>query len=138
MKFEQWKHFYRARLFLLLKQDAKAIDGFKMALAANPEFGLAASCLGHLYASRGQVHLAEQSFLEALRINPKDAVSHFNLGFNYERQKQYAKAIDCFKAAIEIRPKIDRAWYGMGLAYAALNQHDAAAKALEQDRKSVV
>lgn len=132
MKLEHWMHFYRARVFLLLKQEEKAIDALNAAIAANADFALAASCLGHHYASKGQMHLAEKNFLEALRIDPNDAVTHFNLGFNYERQKQYGKAIDAFQSAVKSNPKSDRAWYGMGLAHAALNQHDAAAKAFEQ------
>ena len=105
MKFEQWKYFYRARFFLLLKQDARAINAFKLALGINPGFGLAASCLGHLYASQGQMNLAETTFLEALRINPNDAVTHFNLGFNYDRQKQHVKAIAAFKSAVRLNPR---------------------------------
>ena len=114
MKFDHWQHFYRARFFVLIKQDAKAIKAFKMALVAKPDFGLAASCLGHLYASMGQMHLAELSFLDALRINPNDSVTHFNLGFSYEKQKHFDKAISSFKSAIAIDAKNDRAWYGMG------------------------
>ena len=132
MQLQHWMQFYRARIMLLFKLDAQAIEAFKMALAAKPDFGLAASCLGHHYASRGQGHLAEQWFHEALRIDPHDAVAQFNLGYHYERQRQFDKAVAAFQAAIDLKPKLDQAWYGMGMAYAAQNQHEAAAKALEK------
>ena len=132
MQYQHWIQFYRARVLLLFKKDAEAVEAFKAALAAKPDFGLAASCLGHHFASRHQAHLAEQWFLEALRIDPTDAIAQFNLGYHYERQKAFAKAVAAFQAAIDLKPKLDQAWYGMGLALAAQNQHEAAAKALEK------
>ena len=32
MKLDHWQHFYRARFFVLIRQEAKAINAFKMAL----------------------------------------------------------------------------------------------------------
>lgn len=125
-------HFYRARVLLIFKRDAQAIEAFKMALAAKPDFGLAASCLAHHYASRHQQHLAEQWFHEALRIDPTDAIAQFNLGYHFERHKEFAKAVAAFQAAIDLKPKLDQAWYGMGLALAAQGLHDSAATALEK------
>lgn len=132
MQYQHWVQFYRARILLLFKKDQAAVSAFKSALAAKPDFALAASCLGHHFASRHQAHLAEQWFLEALRIDPTDAVVQFNLGFHYERHKEFARAVTAFQTAIDLKPNLDQAWYGMGLALAAQNQHGAAAKALEK------
>jgi tetratricopeptide (TPR) repeat protein len=131
MSFRRWVHFYQARFFVLLKQDARAINAYQLALEADKDFGLAASCLGHLYASQGQTQLAERYFLGALRIAPDDAVTHFNLGFIYETQKKYEEAVTAFQTAVRLKPKIDRAWYGLGLAYTAQGRLEAAAEAFE-------
>lgn len=132
MKLLHWAYFYKARILEMLKRHDEAIGAFRDALAADPQFGLAASCQGHLHASLGQPALAVRSFLEALRIAPNDAVAWFNLGFVYQQQKQHADAIAAFQNAVRLKPDIDRAWFGMGLSHAALGRHDEAAKALEK------
>ena len=133
MKLLHWAYFYKARILVIVKQNSAAIGAFEAALAANPNFGLAAGCLGHLYAAMGQPGRAERCFLDALRIDPDDAISWFNLGFvQQQQQQQHEKAISAFQNAVRLKPLIDRAWFGMGIAFAALGRHAEAAKALEE------
>ena len=109
MKLLHWAYFYKARILEMFKQHDGAVGAFRDALAANPQFGLAASCLGHLHASIGQPALAGRNFLVALQIDPNDAVAWFNLGFVYQQQRQQEYAIAAFPNAVRRRPDIDGA-----------------------------
>jgi tetratricopeptide (TPR) repeat protein len=132
MNFEQWAPFYRARLFMLLNLHERAIEGLEKALAANPRFGRAASCLGYAHAMLGRDDLAVRYFEQATQTDASNPATFFDLGFVLDRQGEKERAIAAFERAVALRPTLDRAWYGMGLAHAVLGRHDKAAEALER------
>ncbi|MDP1716538.1 MAG: tetratricopeptide repeat protein, partial [Burkholderiales bacterium] len=66
-------YYHLARFYLVFKRHDAAAESYRMALAANPEFALAASSLGFLHASREHYAEAGAAFRQALDINPGNA-----------------------------------------------------------------
>jgi len=129
MNFDLWRHFYRARFFLLIKQPDKAMLAYRQALAVDAEFIQALDGIGMLLAARHDYRQAADYFRASLQLKPGSAFVHFNLGFVLEKLGNRGEAIAAFQQAVAINPALDRAWYGMGLAHATLGQHAAAAEA---------
>ena len=122
MRLVEWAPFYRARFFMMFNRHERAIEALQQALAANPGFGRAASCLGYSYAMLGRDDLAVRYFEQATRTDPDNAATHFDLGFVLDRQNEKERAIAAFERAVALKPTLDRAWYGMGLAHAVLGR----------------
>ena len=136
MNFDQWlwRFYLRGMFFETLKKPRAAIETYRRALAANPAFARAASCLGYLHASLKEYGAAESYFVRALELAPS-ADLWFNLGFAREQAGQREAEVAAFREAVKLNANLDPAWYGMGLACAGLGQHDEAAKALPKRRR---
>jgi tetratricopeptide (TPR) repeat protein len=132
MNFDKWRHYFRARLFELLRMPDLALDEYHRCLAIDPDFRRAANALAFRYALAGRHAEACRFFEVVLRLDANDAVAHFNLGFNYEKNHEARKAIERFRSAVGLEAKLDRAWYGMGLAHASLGEHREAMEAFGQ------
>lgn len=81
-------------------QNTTALDEVKQALAANPEMVAGYNLRGLIYASMGELTLADESFRHALRINPSDADTLHNHGWFLCRQRRFEEADQQFAAAI--------------------------------------
>ncbi len=79
-----------------------ALDEIKLALAARPDMPEALNLRGLIYASMGELDLADQSFRRALQINPRDADTLHNHGWFLCQQRRYAEAEARFDAAIAL------------------------------------
>ncbi len=81
-------------------QNETALDEVKNALAANPNLGTAYNLRGLIYASMGELRLAEESFQRALQINPRDGDAMHNYGWFLCQQGRYAASHAQFDAAM--------------------------------------
>ena len=82
-------------------QMTTAIEEFKEALAADPDYGPAHNQLGLVYVSLGEDRLAQESFQRALRIDRKDSAANNNYGMFLCRHKREKEAFKYFMAALE-------------------------------------
>lgn len=81
-------------------QASTALDEVKLALVARPDLAEAFSLRGLIYASMGEVRLAEESFRRALQLNPRDADAMHNLAYFLCQQRRFSEADEQFKAAL--------------------------------------
>lgn len=115
--FLHWLHYYRARFKLALHRDDDAIAAYRDALAASPQFALAAAGIAMVQASRQRWDASAQALEQVLQMTPDDADIWFNLGYVRQQQNDDAAAIDCFERAVKLKRSLDRAWFGLGLVY---------------------
>ncbi|HMW24231.1 MAG TPA: type IV pilus biogenesis/stability protein PilW [Burkholderiaceae bacterium] len=83
-------------------QAVTALDEVKRALVVDPENVGAYNLRGLIYASLGEVALADESFRRALSIAPADADSLHNYGWFLCRQRRFPEARVRFTAALAV------------------------------------
>lgn len=81
-------------------QSATALDEVKRALAVDPELIAGYNLRGLIYASLGELVLAESSFQRALSLKRDDADALQNYGWFLCQQKRFDEAQRQFKAAL--------------------------------------
>lgn len=77
-----------------------ALDEIKLALAAKPDLAEAFNLRGLIYASLGELPLAEQSFQRALQLAPRDGDTLHNYGWYLCQQRRFDDAEVQFNAAL--------------------------------------
>lgn len=77
-----------------------ALDEIKLALAAKPDLADAFNLRGLVYASLGELQLAEQSFQRALQLAPRDGNTLHNYGWYLCQQRRFDDAERQFNAAL--------------------------------------
>src|SRR5207245_1801663 len=103
----------------------KAIEAYRMAVAAKPDLVDAHFNLAFLYRSEGNVPEAVKRFEEVIRLRPEYAEAHLNLGGLYTSMNRLNDAEEEYDMA--------EAHYSLGLFY-ELHRKDLA-RALAQYRK---
>jgi len=83
-------------------QNETALDEVKQAIAVRPDMAEAYSLRGLIYASMGELALAEQSFERGLQLNPRDADAMHNYGWFLCQQRRYADADQQFDRALAV------------------------------------
>lgn len=83
-------------------QMTTALDQVKLAIAADPAYAAAFNLRGLIYASLGDIGLAEDSFKHALQLAPRDADSMHNYGWFLCQQKRYPEATAFFNQALAV------------------------------------
>jgi len=81
-------------------QTETALDEVKQALSAKPDYGDAYNLRGLIYASLGDVNLAEDSFRRALQANPRDGDTMHNYGWFLCQQRRFEEAHVQFDQAL--------------------------------------
>jgi len=128
---------YGRELSLSRSSDAKALEQFKMALAADPELAEARLGMGVIYHRAGHGDLAERMYAAAAEGKPRLAKAWLNLGtLAYERRDLRA-AQRAYARAVKAQPKDATARHGLARALYALGKTDRAIhhwqRALEVD-----
>jgi len=78
-----------------------AVEEFKEALAADPDYAPAHSQLGLVYMALGEDRQAQQSFERALRIDRNDSSANINYGMFLCRRKREKEAYKYFMNALK-------------------------------------
>lgn len=81
-------------------QATTALDEIKLALAAKPDLAPAFNLRGLVYASMGELALADQSFQRALQLGPRDGDTRHNYGWFLCQQRRFDEAEPQFAAAL--------------------------------------
>jgi tetratricopeptide (TPR) repeat protein len=109
----------------------RAIETAKMAIAIEPNHGIAQFNLGNLYAALGKFDLARPRFEETLRIYPNYAEAHSNLGQLLAQQGNLKGGIREFHRAIELNPSLGGPYLNLGIAFARQGRTEEAVHALQ-------
>jgi type IV pilus assembly protein PilF len=113
-------------------QNETALDEVKQALAADPKLGPAFNLRGLIYATMGELQLAEDSFQRALQLNARDGDSMHNYGWFLCQQGRYADAHRQFDAAMAMTNyrEVPRTLLAQGVCFGREKRWDQAEAAL--------
>lgn len=117
-------HLELAGAYFSRNQPNTALDEVKLALQSKPDLPDAYNLRGLVYASMGEVGLAEDNFRRALQMSPRDADTMHNYGWFLCQQRRYDDATAQFRAALEVPNYRDvtRTWLAMGVCEARNNR----------------
>ncbi|MFO1339413.1 MAG: type IV pilus biogenesis/stability protein PilW [Burkholderiaceae bacterium] len=117
-------HLELAGAYFSRNQANTALDEVKLALQSKPDLPDAYNLRGLIYASMGEVGLAEDNFRRALQMAPRDADTMHNYGWFLCQQRRYDDASAQFRAALEVPNYRDvtRTWLAMGVCQARNNR----------------
>lgn len=103
-----------------------AINSYKDALKANPDFIDALNNLSELYLRRNNYQEAKDLCLRLIALEPDEEKTYRNrLGRIYYAQQQMTDAITEYQRAIELDPGSSANYYNLGLAYRNLDPEKA-------------
>jgi tetratricopeptide (TPR) repeat protein len=97
------QHYNRAEEFFRTAQWQKAIDEYRLAVEADPNFADAYMGWGDIYYRTGQYYLAIAYFEESISIKPSPFTYRF-LGDSYIRIGNHRQAEKSYRQALEIDP----------------------------------
>ncbi len=117
-------HLELAGAYFSRNQPNTALDEVKLALQSKPDLPDAYNLRGLVYASMGEVGLAEDNFRRALQMAPRDADTMHNYGWFLCQQRRYDDAAAQFRTALEVPNyrEVTRTWLAMGVCQARNNR----------------
>lgn len=133
-----YAHYYKARLFGIEKDYAKAFGSINKAIRyfnrSKDERGaaLAYRILGELYDETGKTKKAMKAFLAATQRDPTDSFTLNYLGTIHARRGNSSDSLRYYNAAIEADPSNHRAYFNLGGLYAATNEVEKAVQMYEK------
>jgi type IV pilus assembly protein PilF len=109
----------------------QAISHYQQALKIKPVYPEAFNALGAVYADRGQIELAQESFQKALNdpFYQTPQYAAYNLGKLYEGKGDPERALTLYEQAVRFDPAYGLAWYRMGMILETLHRGDEARNA---------
>ena len=111
-----------------------ALDEIKLALQSRPDLGPAFSLRGLVYASMGEVALADESFNRALQINPRDTDAMHNRAWFLCQRGSYVAADQLFERALAIPQyrDVQRTLLAQGVCHARAGKLEEAERKLSR------
>lgn len=110
---------YNLKGFVALKQqDAPlALQQFKKATEANPEFGPAWLNYGARLLKAKNFRDATSALERAVRLLPNRAAVHLNLGAAYRGEGKIVQAQQALKKALKLKPRYAKVYFNLGILY---------------------
>jgi tetratricopeptide (TPR) repeat protein len=96
-----------------------AIDWFKRAIRANPNYVEAYLNLGFLQQSRGEIDAAMASYQKAAGLEPEGPADYFNRANTAAALYRWDEVITCLRAVVKAKPEFWQARYQLGIQLAA-------------------
>ena len=100
----------------------EAVDAYRQAIKAAPEWIDAHINLGTALFHLGRLHESREAFSVAVKIDRHHALAHFNLGCICDRLGDGDQAMHEFRAALACAPEMAEAHLNLALVYAKLNR----------------
>lgn len=94
-------YFNRSHVYLDLKQNDKALEGYQKAISLGFNKAMAYQGLADAQNALKQYEAAMGNYNKALEMDPNEAFSHNNRGNLYAKRGEYDKAIADFNAALK-------------------------------------
>jgi len=112
-----------------------AIEFFRKAAEADPNFYRAWAYLGMAYAQKGQLDPAIDAYRKCIDIAPQYHKAFNNVGELYRRKGLLDYAAMVFKMATEIAPTLPHYFYNLGITYFEIGMYGQAEDAFAQAAK---
>jgi tetratricopeptide (TPR) repeat protein len=100
----------------------EAVDAYRQAIKAAPEWLDAHINLGTALFHLGRMHESREAFAAAVKIDRRHALAHFNLGCICDRMGDGDSAMHEFRAALACAPEMAEAHLNLALVYAKMNR----------------
>ena len=110
----------------LMVTPAEAVDLFKRAIAAEPNYVDALVNLSSALAAQGELGAADDAYQRAVMLIHDDPDALFRLAHVLQSQGRSSEAVAQYKRAVEIRPDFVSALCNLGLLYSSFDDADAA------------
>ncbi|MHC1727628.1 MAG: tetratricopeptide repeat protein [Syntrophobacteraceae bacterium] len=106
----------------------KALLHFQKALKINPKYAEAWNAIGGVYAERGQIEIAQESFQKALDdpFYQTPQLPAYNLGRVYEKKGDPERALAYYQQSVKLDPFYGAAWYRIGQILETIRRGDEA------------
>jgi tetratricopeptide (TPR) repeat protein len=114
------------------KNWANAIEAFRSALQADPQYPEAWRELGRAHMYARQYADAETAFRKYLELAPDDRLAYLSLAWALSTEKKYELEEDLLVKRIAVAPKDGDALFRLGTAYLALHLPEQAVPVLER------
>jgi tetratricopeptide (TPR) repeat protein len=101
---------------------AEAVEAYRQAIQAAPEWIEAHINLGTALYHLGRLDESRLAFRAAIKIDPQNSLAHFNLGCMCDRLGDLDEAIVEFRAALALAPEMAEAHLNLALVYDKLRQ----------------
>lgn len=110
----------------------RAVGYYERAAQLDSTLPKAWNNLGATYLRQQRLADAARAFENAIGLQPDFAGAWNNLGTTYYDQGRFADAAEAYTRATQLDSKLEYLFYNLGVTYALLDDHTAAAAALEQ------
>jgi len=109
----------------------QALEYFREAARASPEFAQAHMSIGIALQAKGDLTSALVSLKRAVSLDPRDAAAHYNLGLARFKLDDHREAEKCFREALRLKKPFPEAWVGLAGALEELGRDEEALAALD-------
>ncbi len=113
----------------------RAIEGFKAAIAEDPEFSRAYYNLANVYADLNQLDDALEMYLAAVKLGGNVASTWYNIGNLYMDMEKFELAMEAFGTALELKPDFMEVKFNKAIALTELESIDEAIVLYEEINK---
>jgi tetratricopeptide (TPR) repeat protein len=114
-----------------------AINAYRQAVAADPDFIDARINLGWVLHEAGRLEDAEQVYRAAIEANGDDPTLLYNFGVLLHDMGHKTEAVQAYEAALRASPRLADAHYNLALLHEELKDQKAAIRHMAQYRKLV-
>ena len=95
----------------------RAVEAYRRALTAMPEWAEAHINLGTTLYQLGLLQESRESFSKAVELEPQNGLAHFNLGCVFDQMGDLKGSIERFSSAVTFAPQMGDAHLNLSLAY---------------------
>ncbi|MDB5349852.1 MAG: serine/threonine protein kinase [Planctomycetota bacterium] len=103
-----------------------AIDAYRRAIAARPDYAEAYCNLGNALTAQKKIDEAVAAFRSAIANRPGYALAYFNLGYALDERERFEESAESYAQAVRSRPDYAEAYCNLGLAEYRLGRFSAA------------
>lgn len=129
MKDKEWISYayrMRAKIYLSLDKDGKALEDWNLSLKANPKDIQTLSDRGEYYYRKQQYVLSDKDYENITSIEPANALGYMGKGRNALAVEDFEKAKDLFSYVLKLDPEYVKAYSFRAECYRALKKYNEA------------
>lgn len=129
--FDPINYYYRAFTLESLELSDQALKELRIAIAINPNYGLAYDLQGKIYGNKKEFEKSFQNFRLAVAYEENNQSAHFNLARAYLELKDYPGSIREYYKILNMWPGQAKTYFLLANAYIEAGSFDEAIKAIQ-------